>query len=405
VTCNETLGVAHNNGNVREFTWFLLGSLSIAVGVSFLGTGLTTETVAAASLAGCIIALYWFLGRRALRLRDGRLGVQFLLAAIVLAGIMFQIHPVYMTSLFGLYPLCFAAVQQFRSQVAVSGLLSLASVLGQANDGGWTRGAWFAGSMIGAVSFFFAVVLGRWIASMKDVTIKQEQLISELTTTRSQLATAQREVGKKAERERLSAEIHDTLAQGFSSILMLSRSAERSVGSMAIQPGADASANKLKSLLFAISECAHTNLAEARSFVEDLAPPVLQHGTLSEAITRLTSNFQTEHGVLTKLNIFGEPSVAQLEPGEHVVILRALQESLTNVGRHAQATSVTVELRFDASPVTVRIIDNGIGFAPDEALKPGQHGLNGLRNRLAQVGGSVNISSSPGNGTEVTVSL
>jgi signal transduction histidine kinase len=382
-------------GSTREFTTFLFGSLGLAVAIYGGVNGITSQTVGAIAIAAMIGVFYWLMGRRAFVRRDERLGFQFLLIAFVLAGVLFQINSVFMTTCFGLYPLCFVLVQKYRLQLIAAALLSLAAALGQASDSHWERNGWVAGALIGGISFFFAIVMGSWVGKLKDVTERQEQLIAELTSTRAQLSQAQHEAGVRDERERLSAEIHDTLAQGFSSILMLSRSAERST-----------STERTQTLLKSISECAQTNVDEARSLVENLAPPALQDGSLSEAVTRLASKFQTESGVLTTL-VTHHPLSGQnpLTSAEQVVLLRALQESLTNVGRHAAATTAQILLHLDTSPVAFTVVDDGVGFDAENDLAAGHHGLSGIRNRLAQVGGSMSVASKPGTGTEVTVRL
>jgi len=120
------------------------------------------------------------------------------------------------------------------------------------------------------------------------------------------------------------------------------------------------------------------------------------------ALTRLTDRLDAEMiGVATRLTVQGVER--PLSPATEVVLLRAAQEALTNARKHSSAQTVAVTLDFDEQDTTLTVRDNGCGFAP--AATNGGFGLHGMRSRVADIDGSLSVSSAPGAGTTVRVSV
>lgn len=146
-----------------------------------------------------------------------------------------------------------------------------------------------------------------------------------------------------AERERLAREIHDTLAQGLSSIQLLLRAAERAL------PGRpDAAAGHVA----AARQAAVDNLAEARRFVAALSPPALDGTTLADALARLCVTTGDHHRISVRFHLTGEPVPLAME--HEVALLRIAQSALANTVRHARATGAEITLGYlaTASPST-----------------------------------------------------
>ena len=221
-------------------------------------------------------------------------------------------------------------------------------------------------------------------------------LIRELETTRAELAAAHREQGILAERERLAREVHDTLAQGYTSIVVLAQTA-----AAALPPSAAEAAERLA----LIEEVARENLAEARAMVAAFAPVALDSSTLVEALQRLAERFGRETGIPTRLDTAalssGDPGLSR---GEGIVLLRGAQQALANVRRHAAASAVVLRVARvgsgESAQVSVHVEDDGVGFDPAAAAGVG---LAGLRERAEEVGGALDVASAPGQGTRVTV--
>ncbi|MFF0341683.1 sensor histidine kinase [Kribbella sp. NPDC004875] len=227
---------------------------------------------------------------------------------------------------------------------------------------------------------------------------KRRRLIEELTATRSDLATAQHAAGVAAERERLAREIHDTLAQGLSSIQLLLRAAGRSLPD---DPQTTAECVEQA------RQTAADNLVEARRLVAALTPPALEGASLAGALERLCTTTSARDRITARFQLKG--SADPLPTSGEVALLRVAQSALANVVQHAEATTAEVTLDYSGDHVVVSITDDGCGFDPDQLpdRKPdgGGFGLSAMRSRLEELGGTLSIRSAPGTGTTVVAEL
>ena len=244
------------------------------------------------------------------------------------------------------------------------------------------------------VSLAVSLLLGLWIGQVIDQSKHRADLIAELERARAELGEAQHAAGVVAERERLAGEIHDTLAQGFTSIIALVQ-AER----VRLESEGD-----LAPRLEIVEATARENLAEARALVAAFAPVDLQGAGIEEALGRLAARFTAETGVPVRVEGVGTGEGATLSTAEAVVLLRASQEALANVRRHASAGEVVLRLTSEPTPA-LEVVDDGVGFDPAEAREGGGFGLDGMRRRVEASGGRISVDSAPGQGTRVRVSL
>lgn len=237
-----------------------------------------------------------------------------------------------------------------------------------------------------------AVVFGGYVTGIIRQSQTRAGLIQQLTEAREALARERHTAGALAERARLSAEIHDTLAQGFTGILMLTQSAR-------VVHTRDPA--QIPAQLDLIERTARENLAEARSLVAALSPPDLAGRSLAEALARLAARHTRDTGASVAVDVDGdgEDCAASSAPEIDAVLLRAAQEALSNVRRHANASTVRITL----SRNTIEVTDDGRGFDPD--TDTGGYGLRGLRRRMEDFGGSCTVVSTPGAGTSVRVEL
>ncbi|MEU9244676.1 sensor histidine kinase [Streptomyces sp. NPDC048385] len=226
----------------------------------------------------------------------------------------------------------------------------------------------------------------------------RRQLIEELTATRADLASAQHTAGVLAERDRLAREIHDTLAQGLSSIQLLLRAAERAL------PQAPQNAARY---VGQARQAAVDNLAEARRFVAALTPPTLEGTTLAGALERLCTTTSARHRLTARFHLTGDP--APLATAHEVALLRIAQSAVANTVRHAAATTADVTLSYLGDHVALGVVDDGRGFAPDRLPAPdpeaGGFGLAAMRARAHALGGTLTIGSAPGHGTALAARL
>ncbi|MFI5910856.1 sensor histidine kinase [Dactylosporangium sp. NPDC051541] len=216
--------------------------------------------------------------------------------------------------------------------------------------------------------------------------------LDELVAAREELDRSQREAGALAERARLSREIHDTLAQGLSSMNLLLQAADRDW---------TAHPDQARAHVRASAATARDNLAEARRFVRGLASPALDDATLTEALSRLCAAAERDTGTAVRFTVTGAPLALDLD--YEVALLRVAQSALANVGAHAGAGQAAVTLTYGDDEVMLDVYDDGAGFDP--AAVTGGFGLTGMRERIARLGGTVSVESAPGEGTALAVHL
>ncbi|WP_047870796.1 sensor histidine kinase [Nocardiopsis sp. RV163] len=294
------------------------------------------------------------------------------------------------------FPLFFLHLHLLRRRHAVVAVtvITAAVVAAQALHLGALTVPVVLGPVIGALT---SVVIALGYAALYNESEQRRRLIDDLTRTRGDLAASQHRAGVLAERERLAREIHDTLAQGLSSIVLLLRSAEGAT------PGVTGPARER------IAEARATaaeNLEEARRFVRDLTPPSLEKGSLVEALRRVCERAAREGGPESVLRVDGD--LVPLPRDYEVALLRAAQASLANTVAHAGATRAVVTLGFLDEEVTLDVVDDGRGFAAEPTVpRPDGtgFGLAALRERMTALGGHLEVESAPGEGTAVAARL
>ena len=263
------------------------------------------------------------------------------------------------------------------------------------------------GPTVGAV---FALALSRGQVLLARDALERARLVDSLVAAQTesaalqaQLVDAHREAGALAERTRLSRDIHDTLAQGFSSILLLAR------GSRSVDGD-----EPLRDVLGRIEATAGDNLAESRRIVAALAPKSLTDTGLAAALERLAADLSADTDIAANVRV--EAGVPDLTVADQVVLLRVAQGALANVRTHSGASTVTLTLGGSDRQARLDIVDDGRGFdavawaatqtnPTGHDLSTGGYGLAAIRARLRERGGDVIVESEPGDGTAISASL
>lgn len=235
-----------------------------------------------------------------------------------------------------------------------------------------------------------AVLMGYFISAIASQSMERQRLLDELTETRASLLKAEREAGVLAERHRLSRDIHDTLAQHFTSIIMHS-SAARLGDSTAIPTH-----------LLQVEQAARDGLDESRRIIWDMRPEQLEDGSLVESIEGVAARWSAENRVRVETAVAGSPH--PLDDSVETALLRITQEALHNIQKHAEAQAVKITLSYMAGLLALDIADNGKGFDPPRPNGRG-FGLQTMRERAEELGGALTIESELGKGTAVAVSL
>ena len=230
---------------------------------------------------------------------------------------------------------------------------------------------------------------------LHDITqrTRSEQEVRRANDELRELSQAMIEV-REAERTRIARELHDELGQVLTALKM-----DVELFSTKIPPDRPdlvehtASMNKLLD----------STVATTRRISSDLRPLVLDDLGLGAAAEWLLEGLAQRAGIAFELKI--DPSCAELGEPHASTLFRVMQESLTNVVRHARATRVAVRLMQDGGDAALTIADNGVGMNADARTKPGSFGLRGIRERVLLLGGVLSIANNPAGGTIVSARL
>lgn len=210
---------------------------------------------------------------------------------------------------------------------------------------------------------------------------------------RARLFERSMQVGAEGERSRIAREIHDTVAQGLTAIALHLETADA-----LLEAGAEI--ERVRELVQSAVALARANLKDARRSVMNLRAAPLEENRLPEALEKLVNDYAARYEFEGTFHIHGE---SRPLPGHiETALYRITQEALSNVARHARANCVTVCLTQTPENVTLLIEDDGQGFDPS-VRKEGRFGLVGLNERVHLLGGTLNLRSSKGEGTQVEV--
>jgi len=247
-----------------------------------------------------------------------------------------------------------------------------------------------AAAIIGpGVGMLFAFGVARGQLQLIRLARERAELLDDLLQAQDDLAQTQREAGALSERTRLSRDIHDTLAQGFASILLLSRA------------GLAASMDREK-LLGQIEQTAAENLEESRRIVAALTPAALDEVPLLAALSRIAARLEEETGIRASVEV---PAECALALEQEIAMLRVAQSALANVRQHSGATTAQISVSQHDDTLTMSISDDGTGFDPsDRTGSKSGYGLAAMSSRLRELGGNLEVSSSPV-GTRITATL
>ncbi len=349
------------------------------------------------------LAWYWaFILRLDRWGRNSRLlAVSFVVVMLFLAG-MTNINGIYTFQLFSLYGIVFS-VMDTGLAVPLSIILSAlgAYVIIQRNHLALAD-SW--GVIIGfSIAAFFSILMGLFISAIIRQSAERQQMIDELKAARADLAQAERQAGILEERQRMAREIHDTLAQGFTSIVMHLEAAEQALPN-------DTASQPVRQHLNRARDTARQNLAEARKLVWALRAEPLELESLALAIQRVAGRWAEETGISARVELSGNER--GLPANYEVALLRTTQEALANIQKHAAAHQVNLTLTYMEDQVVLDVQDDGQGF--DSSADPigethspdgSGFGLIGMRERAEQLGGSLTIESAPGEGTTLMIEL
>ena len=354
--------------------------------------------VAAAAAVTCAGVHVW--GRRSVRVHEealddrhgtGRAVVAWMVADAVLWLVLLVTSP---AALWLAFPLI---LLQMHLLGPVRGIVAAVCTTAVAVSAGLVRRdpadpllGYVLGPVVGA-AVAVGVVLG--LETLVRESQARQRALDDLTTARQHLAAVERERVVAAERERLAREVHDTLAQGFTAVELLLRSARQVIGTDDARAAALVDDARVTAL---------DNLTEARRFVRALAPADLATASLPDALRRVAERAAgPDLQVFSRVEGAARPLAVTLE----ATLLRVAQSALANVRQHAHARRVDVTLTYLEGRVLLDVVDDGRGFDPAAPPSGGGFGLEAMRSRVRELGGTWTLETATGEGTAVAVSL
>lgn len=237
--------------------------------------------------------------------------------------------------------------------------------------------------------------LGERLNEMTERFQKQVASLQRLSTHNAQLTEQAKQGAIIEERQRLARELHDAVSQQLFAISMTTAALKRL---FSLDP------EKARKQIERVEEMAAAAQSEMRALLLHLRPVHLEGKSLKQGVEDLLQELQSEHALNFTWTIEDLPDMPK---GIEDHLFRILQEALSNTLRHSQAEQVDVKLSVIRQHARLKVTDNGIGFTAEEEQKASSYGMVLMRERVAEVGGVLNVSSAPGQGTmiEVTVPL
>ncbi|MFD4422139.1 sensor histidine kinase [Agromyces sp. NPDC058484] len=375
----------------------LITAVLIAVGA---GRAVADGAPIALVLASALVFAGWYVGGVVLagRTRDRALGAWWLVGLALIWGGTVAASVEFVWLAFPLWLLA-GYILRWRWAVVFSVVVFVVVAVAPILHLGTTTYANVIGPLVGGV---FALGISRGYVELLNDARERQRLVASLVQAQAEmadlheeLAKTQRESGAMEERTRLSRDIHDTIAQGFSSISLLVHAAL-----------SNGDASDSGRVLNQIDAIARDNLVDVRRIVAALAPAELEEGALAGALRRMLDRLTEETGIATELHV--DEGFPALPTTVEVALLRTAQSALANVRLHADAGRVVVNLADIEDSVRMDVADDGRGFdarswnAGSSGAGGGGYGLHSMRARLRELGGGLDVESTSGEGTALS---
>jgi signal transduction histidine kinase len=244
--------------------------------------------------------------------------------------------------------------------------------------------------VVGLMSFNSSKKQSFWPEDIELARLLAHQVMLGRRLNRVGIEVAERaeETAVANERNRMAREIHDTLAQGFTGIVVQLEAAEDTLSE---------APEEAQDHLTRARRLAKESLAEARRSVWALRPPVLESSDLPTALRQMLDRIIPGTMIQAQVNVKGEPYL--LPPQTETELLRIAQEAVTNALKHAKPTAVSLTLIYEPEQLKLLVQDNGQGFNP--AQPSAGFGLTSMRERAMKINGRLNVNMRTAGGTDV----
>jgi signal transduction histidine kinase len=395
--------------NVGKRIWWDLAVGAAILFVAALVWWVSSDTIGgylgALIILGILAIYYYAIGRRAEPGTPGSYALQFVFLGGIAIGAFFS--PNMLTLQVVALPMVWVGSRTTRRAVIVNIISVTLSMVGFTLGLGGSGPVVLSAVLIGVVTLAFSLALGMWMTRISEIGQERARLLAELTSAQSELQLLSHEAGAASERERLAREIHDTIAQSLTGLVLLAQRAGRELRADVPRSGSrttvlsDVGTAQLSETIELIETMAREALGEARSLVATIAGLPDVDAPLADSLGRIGERFARETGVQVEVDV----SAGQLSRAVEVVLLRCAQEALSNVRKHANATRVTISVTRGDDSVQLVVRDDGRGLTGYDPDREQGFGLGGMRERLALVGGHLQLEDATGGGAQLTVTL
>jgi signal transduction histidine kinase len=380
------------------FTWIPYGLLASSLALSQLESRSGSDRILSLGLTAVAVAWTWATFTRAgrpTRIPQDTLRL-YVVGFIVIAGVLtfhqtiFLIYGVagfFHAALLRPWPLVFVGIGAFALVVHSH------IVMNEPTSEHWS--IYLGVVAIQTLTTGAGLYAGERITEIADqrrqALVQLEAAMEENAGLHAQLVVQAHEAGMLDERERMAGEIHDTIAQGLTGVITQIEATHQSWSDNA----------EMRRHLDAAADIARQSLADARRSVRAIGPAELVGSRLPSAIDGVASRWSELTGVPVAVTTTGHKR--GLRPEIEVALLRATQEALANVGRHAEASRAGITLSFTDDSVVLDVRDDGVGFDIGSLPQSDSFGLTAMRGRVGQVDGELHVESAPGDGTAISV--
>jgi signal transduction histidine kinase len=240
--------------------------------------------------------------------------------------------------------------------------------------------------------------LAQALAAHAALALNNARMFAQISETQEQLCGLSAQVieAQENERQKISVELHDHAGQA-----LLGLRAELQILKHYIPPGSDQAVEQICYLDEVVLEICQ----DLRQLAHDLRPPILTELGLVPALEQYLDEFSRRMKMPATFEFEHEREISRIPANIELICYRIVQEALTNLAKHAQATKAKITLALAPERLTLSVIDDGVGFSPYAKKVVDGFGLIGIRERVTAVGGQMQIYSQPGRGTQISVEI
>lgn len=334
----------------------------------------------------------WFTGLTALELGKHRANQHIMLVyftvGLVLWAVIASQNQLFLNLLGVLFPAIFRVLDNKWAAIFATTLSILwPTLLWLFHDA-----AWWQAYLVAGVFNIGGFILSWFIYGIIRQSISRHELLENLKQTQAELAQAKHREGILEERRRLAGELHDTIAQSFTSVVIHLEAAEAS---------SSANASSWPKHIQAAKQAARKGLSQTRDRVWALRTDLDQDLPLDAALRRVCDHWEEEKNIRCQFLVTGKPR--NLPPDLKDLVVRCVKECLLNVYKHAQASLVVVTVSYMVSELAVDVVDDGNGMALHKESTG--YGLVAMRNEIHNHRGELSLESQIGEGVVVAISL